>query len=233
MEELTWMLASGGQICFLLIWLTSLQVGSKLDDISFDASISEQRQMLTKMEDMIYLKQRPFTELIAQDRWTKAVEFYDEILNPTEISTQGLDLLRQTGAKMQLFAGLNRWEEAEENAVSLLALQAGRDAQVARLILAAASLCQRDLPEAAPRLALLNKSDVEAARLQWFAAVLDTRRRVPSVSQPILRIDPLMRRNIDLLKRTAEGNPRGNTTYRNRPADRLMLLGDCARMRLD
>ena len=41
-----------------------------------------------------------------------------------------------------------------------------------------------------------------------------------------------MRRNIDLLKRTSEGNPRGNTTYRNKPGDRLMLLGDCARMRL-
>jgi hypothetical protein len=233
MEELTWMLASGGQICFLLIWLTSLQVGSKLDDITFDASISEQRQMLTEMEDMIYLKQRPFTELIAKDRWTKAIEYYDEILNPAESSTQGLDLLRQTGAKMQLFAGLNRWEEAEENAVSLLALQTGRDAQVARLILAAASLCQRDLPEAAPRLALLNKSDIEAARLQWFAAVLDSKRDVPSASQPVLSIDPLMRRNIDLLNRTADGNPRGNRKYRNKPADRLMLLGDCARMRLD
>ena len=233
MEELTWMLASGGQICFLLIWLTSLQVGSKLDDITFDASISEQRQMLTQMEDMIYLKQRPFTELIAKDKWTRAIEHYDEILNPTESSTQGLDLLRQTGAKMQLFAGLNRWEEAEENAVSLLALQTGRDAQVARLILAAASLCQRDLPEAAPRLALLNKSDIEAARLQWFAAVLDSKREIPSASQPVLSIDPLMRRNIDLLTRTAEGNPRGNRTYRNKPADRLMLLGDCARMRLD
>ena len=232
MEELTWMLASGGQICFLLIWLTSLQVGSKLDDITFDASISEQRQMLTQMEDMIYLKQRPFTELIAQDKWTRAIEHYDEILNPTESSTQGLDLLRQTGAKMQLFAGLNRWEEAEENAVSLLALQTGRDAQVARLILAAASLCQRDLPEAAPRLALLNKSDIEAARLQWFAAVIDAKRSVPSTSQPVLGIDPLMRRNIDLLKRTSEGEPRANTTYRNKPADRLMLLGDCARMRL-
>ncbi|MGB1365476.1 MAG: tetratricopeptide repeat protein [Candidatus Poseidoniaceae archaeon] len=233
MEELTWMLASGGQICFLLIWLTSLQVGSKLDDITFDASISKQRQMLTKMEDMIYLKQRPFTELIAKDRWTRAIEHYDEILNPAESSTQGLDLLRQTGAKMQLFAGLNRWEEAEENAVSLLALQTGRDAQVARLILAAASLCQRDLPEAAPRLALLNKSDIEAARLQWFAAVLDPKRDVPSASQPVLSIDPLMRRNIDLLNRTAEGNPRGNRKYRNKPTDRLMLLGDCARMRLD
>ena len=232
MEELTWMLASGGQICFLLIWLTSLQVGSKLDDITFDASISEQRQMLTQMEDMIYLKQRPFTELIAQDKWTRAIEHYDEILNPTESSTQGLDLLRQTGAKMQLFAGLNRWEEAEENAVSLLALQTGRDAQVARLILAAASLCQRDLPEAAPRLALLNKSDIEAARLQWFAAVIDSKRSVPSASQPVLGVDPLMRRNIDLLKRTSEGEPRANTTYRNKPADRLMLLGDCARMRL-
>lgn len=233
MEELTWMLASGGQICFLFIWLTSLQVGSKLDDISFDASISEQRQMLTQMEDMIYLKQRPFTELIAKDRWTKAIEYYDEILNPSESSTQGLDLLRQTNAKMQLYAGLNRWEEAEENAVSLLALQAGRDAQVARLILAAASLCQRDLPEAAPRLALLNKSDIEAARLQWFAAVLDSKRVVPDASQPVLSVDPLMRRNIDLLKRTAEGNPRSNRKYRNKPVDRLLLLGDCARMRLE
>ena len=233
MEELTWMLASGGQICFLLVWLTSLQVGSKLDDITFDASISEQRQMLTQMEDMIYLKQRPFTELIGKDLWTRAIEHYDEILNPTEDSTQGLDLLRQTGAKMQLFAGLNRWEEAEENAVSLLALQTGRDAQVARLILAAASLCQRDLPEAAPRLALLNKSDVEAARLQWFSAVLDSKRTVPEVSQPVLSIDPITRRNIDLIRRTAEGKPQSSTKYRNKPADRLMLLGDCARMRLD
>ena len=233
MEELTWMLASGGQICFLLVWLTSLQVGSKLDDITFDASISEQRQMLTQMEDMIYLKQRPFTELIGKDLWTRAIEHYDEILNPTEDSTQGLDLLRQTGAKMQLFAGLNRWEEAEENAVSLLALQTGRDAQVARLILAAASLCQRDLPEAAPRLALLNKSDVEAARLQWFSAVLDSKRTVPEASQPVLSIDPITRRNIDLIRRTAEGKPQSSTKYRNKPADRLMLLGDCARMRLD
>ena len=233
MEELTWMLASGGQICFLLVWLTSLQVGSKLDDITFDASISEQRQMLTQMEDMIYLKQRPFTELIGKDLWTRAIEHYDEILNPTEDSTQGLDLLRQTGAKMQLFAGLNRWEEAEENAVSLLALQTGRDAQVARLILAAASLCQRDLPEAAPRLALLNKSDVEAARLQWFSAVLDSKRTVPEASQPVLSIDPITRRNIDLIRRTAEGKPQSSTNYRNKPADRLMLLGDCARMRLD
>ena len=233
MEELTWMLASGGQVCFLLIWLTSLQVGSKLDDISFDASISEQRQMLSQMEDMIYLKQRPFTELIAKDLWTRAIENYDEILNPTEDSTQGLDLVRQTGAKMQLFAGLNRWEEAEENAVSLLALQAGRDAQVARLILAAASLCQRDLPEAAPRLALLNKSDVEAARLQWFAAILDTKRKIPSASQPVLSIDPITQRNLDLIRRTAKGKPRRDTKYRNKPADRLMLLGDCARMRLD
>ena len=233
MEELTWMLASGGQICFLLVWLTSLQVGSKLDDITFDASISEQRQMLTQMEDMIYLKQRPFTELIGKDLWTRAIEHYDVILNPTEDSTQGLDLLRQTGAKMQLFTGLNRWEEAEENAVTLLALQTGRDAQVARLILAAASLCQRDLPEAAPRLALLNKSDVEAARLQWFSAVLDSKRTVPEASQPVLSIDPITRRNIDLIRRTAEGKPQSSTKYRNKPADRLMLLGDCARMRLD
>ena len=90
-----------------------------------------------------------------------------------------------------------------------------------------------DLPEAAPRLALLNKSDIEAARLQWFAAVLDSKRVVPDASQPVLSVDPLMRRNIDLLKRTAEGNPRSNRKYRNKPVDRLLLLGDCARMRLE
>ena len=140
---------------------------SKLDDITFDASISEQRQMLTQMEDMIYLKQRPFTELIAQDQWTRAIEHYDEILNPTESSTQGLDLLRQTGAKMQLFAGLNRWEEAEENAVSLLALQTGRDAQVARLILA----LQVSVNEICPRLHLDLHSEQERHRSSTIAMV--------------------------------------------------------------
>ena len=232
MEELTWMLAAGGQIGFLFIWLTSLQVGSKLDDISFDASISEQRDMLTQMEDVIYLKQKPFTELVAKDAWTRAIEQFDDILNTTEDSMQGLDLLRETGARMQLYAGLNRWEEAEEYAVSMLALQGGREAQVARLVLAAASISQRDLPEAAPRLSLLNKSDVEAARLHWFAAVLNSKREVPVTSQPILSIDPLMRRNIDLLRRTSVGEPRPAKATKNSPPYRMMLLGDCARMRL-
>ena len=54
-------------------------------------------------------------------------------------------------------------DEAEELVVDLLALQGGRDAQTARLVLCAASLAQRDHRGAVPRLALLNNSDIEAA----------------------------------------------------------------------
>jgi hypothetical protein len=81
-------------------------------------------------------------------------------------------------------------------------------------------------------LSLLNKSDVEAARLHWFAAVLNSKREVPVTSQPILSIDPLMRRNIDLLRRTSVGEPRPAKATKNSPPYRMMLLGDCARMRL-
>ena len=66
----------------------------------------------------------------------------------------GLDMIRSTQAKMLLHVGLGRWDEAEEMAVDLLALQGGRGAQTARLVLCAASLAQRDYQEAVPRLAL-------------------------------------------------------------------------------
>ena len=46
---------------------------------------------------------------------------------------------------MFVFAGLSRWDEAEQEAVSLLALRGGEEAELAKMMLASASLAQRML----------------------------------------------------------------------------------------
>ena len=51
---------------------------------------------------------------------------------------EGLDLVRKTDAMMEIYAAMGRWDDAENNAVSILALRGGREAQIARLILVAA-----------------------------------------------------------------------------------------------
>ena len=73
LEELTWMLASGGQIAFLAIWVKSRRIGLKLEDITFDAAVGENRARLSEMSDLIYLKQKPFTELVSKDQWSQAL----------------------------------------------------------------------------------------------------------------------------------------------------------------
>jgi hypothetical protein len=128
---------------------------------------------------------------------------------------------------------MGRWDDAENNAVSILALRGGREAQIARLILVAASLSQRDYAEAKPRLALLPDDDIEAARLQWYASVLQPKKRkLDEKLKSLLSVDPLTKRNIDLIKRFNQGNATTEISYRNEPSDRLILLGDIARLRL-
>ena len=84
---------------------------------------------------MIYLKQRPTAELLGNDDWNTAIERYESSTQGQEAMLVGLDMIRSTQAKMLLHVGLGRWDEAEEMAVDLLALQGGRDAQTARLVL--------------------------------------------------------------------------------------------------
>ena len=43
LEEMTWMLASGGQVVFLAIWVMSRRTGQRLDDISFDAMANQEK----------------------------------------------------------------------------------------------------------------------------------------------------------------------------------------------
>lgn len=234
LEELTWMLASGGQVAFLVIWLQSRKIGLKLEDITFDAASGENRERLTGMEDMIYLKQKPFTVLISDDQWTKALDRLDEISEAQGTQLHGLSLVRNAEALMQLFAGMGRWSEAEEEAVSLLALRGGREAQVARLILAAASLAQRDYAEAKPRLALLNNQDVEGARMQWAAALFNPKHRTLQPEyKALLAIDPITKRNIELVRRFQTSQSTSDLPYLDTAPGRAFLIGDVARLRLE
>ena len=232
LEQLTWMLASGGQVAFLAIWALSWRRAGQLDEITFDASMDEDRTRLRGMSDMIYLKQRPVHELVAADEWTTAIQRYETMSQGREKTLIGLDMVRQTKANMMLKAAMGCWDEAEELAVNLLALQGGRDAQISRLVLCAASLAQRDYREALPRLNLLTNDDVEAVRLKWVASLLSPKIKLDAEARSMLSVDPLTKDNIRMLERYATFEIRLGERPPRTPAQRVMFLSDVGRMRL-
>jgi len=232
LEQLTWMLASGGQVAFLAIWTLSWRRAGQLDEITFDATMDEDRTRLRGMSDMIYLKQRPVHELVAADEWTTAIQRYETMSQGREETLIGLDMVRQTKANMMLKAAMGCWDEAEELAVNLLALQGGRDAQISRLVLCAASLAQRDYREALPRLNLLTNDDVEAVRLKWVASLLSPKIKLDAEARSMLSVDPLTKDNIRMLERYAAFEIRLGERPPRTPAQRAMFLSDVGRMRL-
>jgi hypothetical protein len=234
LEELTWMLASGGQVAFIVIWARSRKIGSSLEDISFDASMGEDRARMSQLEDVIYLKQKAIRKLVMEDEWDRALKRIDSVIEGHGEQLEGLDLLRKTDAMMEIYAAMGRWDDAENNAVSILALRGGREAQIARLMLVAASLSQRDLAEAKPRLNMIPDDDVESARLQWFASLMQPKKRpLNSTISSLLSMDPLTKRNIDLVKRFEQNIATSTLKMRNTPSDRMIILGDAARLRLE
>ncbi len=232
LEQLTWMLASGGQVAFLAVWALSWRRAGQLDEITFDATMDEDRTRLRGMSDMIYLKQRPVHELVAADDWTKAIQRFEGMSQGREATLVGLDMVRQTKANMLLHAAMGRWDEAEEMAVDLLALQGGRDAQISRLVLCAASLAQRDYREAVPRLNLLTNDDVEAVRLKWVAALLAPKYRLDDEARSMLSVDPMTRDNARMLTHYAEGRAELRSQPPRTSAQRAMFLADIGRLRL-
>ena len=234
LEELTWMLSSGGQVAFIVIWARSRKIGSSLEDISFDASVGEDRMRMAQLEDVIYLKQKAIRKLIMEDDWDRALVRIDSVMEGYGEQLEGLDLVRKTDAMMEIYAAMGRWDDAENNAVSILALRGGREAQIARLILVAASLSQRDLAEAKPRLEMIPDDDIESARLKWVASLLQPKKRkLKSSVASILSLDPLTKRNIDLINRFEQNTAATTLNYRDTPEDKLLILGDAARLRLE
>ena len=233
LEQLTWMLASGGQVAFLVVWAFSRRGSTQLSEITFDATMDEDRTRLRGMSDMIYLKQRPVNELLGKDDWSTAIERFDDATMNREATLVGLDMIRHTQAKMLLFIGLGRWDEAEELAVDLLALQGGRDSQIARLVLCASSLAQRDYREAIPRLEVLDNQDIEAARLRWAASILSGQRKLDEQASSMLSIDPLRKENIRMLTAFENGEMDLRATPPRQPAQRSMYLSQLARLRMN
>jgi len=233
LEEMTWMLAAGGQITFLGIWVLSRRTGQRLEHITFDAMANQKRIELEAIEGMIYRKGEAFTDLIAADEWSKAIAKMELLYEDHgEESIEGLSLVRRTEASMQLLTGLGSWDQAEQVALSFLALKTGRTAEIARLILAAASLAQRDIPEAIPRLELLAEEDIESARLRWISSVLDPTLEVPNSIKLMLRLDPVTKRNIGLIQRYSNGIPASDLEWKYNSASKLYILGEIARYRL-
>ncbi len=233
LEELTWMLASGGQIAFLYIWARSRKFNQSLDNIQIDAKVGEERAKMAAYEKAIFRKQEPFSKMVARDSWHRALIKLQALYeDPGEASVEGLTLSRRAEASMDLFAGLGRWDEAEQVAISVLALRSGKKEQIARKILLAASLSQRDSKEAAPRINLLKGEGVEEARLQWMASVISPKKKLPVEVLGMLKVDPLTRRNIELIERWESGEAIGKYPWRNDGPGRLIILGDIARMRI-
>ena len=234
LEALTWMLASGGQVAFLVIWLRSWSIGNRIHEVSFDAGAGENRRRLESMEDVIYLRKGSWLPVLADDDWAKALARFDEASSMiAEVSLQGIELSRRTMARMELYAALGRWAEAEQQAVSLLALSAQSGGGHARSLLVAASIAQRDVSEAKTRLGMMASDDLETNRFRWLLSLLQPRSRILSESVMAgLLVDPVTRRNIDLIERTQAGQATGAAPTRDDPLSRRALLGDLARLRL-
>ena len=117
--------------------------------------------------------------------------------------------------------------------MSLLALSAQSGGGHARSLLVAASIAQRDVSEAKTRLGMMASDDLETNRFRWLLSLLQPRSRILSESVMAgLLVDPVTRRNIDLIERTQAGQATGAAPTRDDPLSRRALLGDLARLRL-
>ena len=233
LEELTWMLAAGGQIVFLGIWALSRRTGQHLGDVSFDAMASQNRIKLEAMESMIYREDEATAKLIKNDDWSTALEKMERLYEDHgEEAVEGLALVKRTEASMILLTGLGNWDQAEEVALSYLALKTGRTAEIARAILSTTSLAQRDVQEAIPRIKLLPKEDIEVARLRWFTSLFDPSQKLPQDIRMMLRMDSVTKMNVSLLKRYKDGVPVTSQEWKYKPVDKLHILGEIARFRI-
>ena len=78
LEQLTWMLASGGQVAFDGLGLS--RGSTQLSEIMLDATMDDDGHG-RGMSDMIYLKQRPVNELLGKDDWSTAIGRFDDAMN--------------------------------------------------------------------------------------------------------------------------------------------------------
>ncbi|MEK9731156.1 MAG: hypothetical protein VW230_05305 [Candidatus Poseidoniales archaeon] len=233
MEQLTWMLASGGQVAFLFVWLMSLSRRTSLEEISFDSQMEENRSRLSQMSDIIYLKQTPIGQLIKEENWGLALERYGDQMYTHEQSIEGLEMVREHQSKLSILTGLGLWDQAEEVAINYLALKGGREADIAKLSLVSASLAQRDIRETLSRLPLVSDENIESLRFIWLASLMSSKDRLDPSNYGVLSIDPVTQQNIKLITRTLQGGEiKLDPRLVKDDVGKMMFLGEIGRMRL-
>ena len=74
LEELTWMMASAGQVIFLFVWLISIGKFKKLNAMNFDAVDLSKRSELETLKKKIRVQDVDNSDLIRKERMTRAFQ---------------------------------------------------------------------------------------------------------------------------------------------------------------
>ncbi len=167
LEELTWMMASAGQIIFLMVWLLSIGKLKKLNAMKFDAVDLTKRTELETLKTKIRVQEVNVIDLIRKEKMTEAFRKYEEMVKKKDNQAL-IDKLRSE-ITLSMISG--NWESTETMSDKLLALEGGED-DFARLALIAANLATRDFKEARHHLNAVAEQSQERLILNWIGALL-------------------------------------------------------------
>ncbi len=236
LEQLTWTLAVAGQFIFLIFWLISLPRFRRLLRTKFDINAVEIRNSKIELGGDVniesVLKRRTTKDLMHQlqvDDLSMVRDSISELLQVDDARSR----TERTQTEMMLAAMQGRWVDAEDKATSLLAQSQGHD-DLARKLMVASSIAQRDLKEALLRLEDVEDTDSEVELLSWITNLMEVE---PSKSKfdenNPLSNTPGGRRILDLLDRFPTWHPWSRKEFSVESAvDRISFLSDLALLRI-
>ena len=231
LEELTWMMASAGQVIFLLVWLLSLGRLRKLNAMKFDAVDLTKRTELTTLKNKIRVREVNVIDLIRKGKITEAVKKYEELLDKNDDET----LIAKLRSEITFSMIAGHWQSTETLSDKLLALEGGED-DFARLALIAANLATRDYKEAKHHLNAVAEQSQERLILNWIGSLLSPNEiKFDMKNIHHIQVSSAIRGNLDLLKWYSEKspNPEISGPKTNTPVSRKMLLRDIALLRIE
>ncbi len=231
LEELTWMMASAGQIIFLVVWLLSIGKLKKLNAMKFDAVDLSKRSELATLKTKIRVREVNVIDLIRKEKYTEAFQKYEEMLEKKDDQT----LLAKLRSEITLSMISGHWDSTEILSDKLLALEGGED-DFARLALIAANLATRDYKEAKHHLNAVAEQSQERLILNWIGSLLSPNEISFNMNNiHHIQVSSAIKGNIDLLKWYVERTPTPNITgpKTNTPISRKILLRDIALLRIE
>ncbi len=231
LEELTWMMASAGQVIFLFVWLLSLGKLKKLNAMKFDAVDLSKRVGLSTLKNKIRVREINVIDLVRKGKITEAIEKYEDILDKDD--DDALIVKLRSEITFSMISG--HWESTELLSDKLLALEGGED-DFARLALVAANLATRDYKEAKHHLNAIPEQSQERLILNWIGALLSPDEiKFDMKNIHHIQISSAIKGNLELLKWYSEKSPKPEISgpKTNTPVSRKMLLRDIALLRIE